>query len=196
MPFSDPTAHPILRDAIAERAAPGDTFLDCGVGCGITGRIIREACDGATITGLEVYAPYVTSDKLRIMQRDQWGLYHELYDSMVLGPEGEMCTWLDGTRSQQHDFVIFGDSLEHVTEAEAEEALADARAIARKAVLVTTPLKYLRDGVWYWVGQTEAFGNAHEAHLKHWQRHELEALGLTFLGSGEKASVFVWDRGD
>jgi len=209
MPFSDASAHVYLAEAIRARIEPGDapTVLDCGTGCGMTAKVAKGVCPEARITGLEIFAPYVVDDAQREMQRSKWGLHHHLYESMVIGQLADFRSYLleaeyrfvRGIRGVPHkpqrfDFVIFGDSLEHVTEEEAVEAMVSAKRVARVAVIVCLPLEYIDgEGFRHWVPQGEVYGNPHEAHLKHWKREELEDLGLVHAGDGEIASVFVYD---
>lgn len=197
MPFSDAACHPILAEAILERLEPGGdySFLDCGVGCGLTGKIIKRVCPEANLVGLEIYAPYVTNDKLRKIQEEKWGLYHDRYDSLLLGGAGDFRRFLDmqAEIGGEWEFVVFGASLEHVKAEEAEEAIEHAKKIADH-VLVTLPLAFYVGGQLHGVPQGEVFGNPREAHLKHWHLHEVEALGFNLIGKGGVSSCLAWDK--
>jgi len=142
------------------------------------------------LTGLEIFAPYVLVDEFRDLQRSNWGIYHGLYESMIIGPIADFRKALPRIDNVSYDIVVFGDSIEHVEEADAARAIIEARRIARHAVIVTTPLMHERAGMTYCVPQSSQFGNDAEAHLKYWRREELEALGLVHVGTGELSSCF------
>ena len=196
MPYSDTTAHPALVAALKTMVYPGvaHTFLDCGVGAGWTAVLIQQACPIARITGLEIYAPYVLDKAIRAEVEADCGLYHCLYESMVIGKLGDFRLFLPGQASDAYDFVIFGDSLEHVTRPEGEEALAAAQAVARRAVVAVVPSVRHVEGQDYVLDQGEVFGNEHEAHLTHWWPQELESFGGRAAGHGKFATVYVWEK--
>lgn len=196
MPYSDNTTHPAFVAAIQAMVDPGvaHTFLDCGVGAGWTAVLIRQACPEARITGLEVFAPYVLDTAKRAEVEAECGLYHHLYESMIVGRLGDFRLFLPEQASGSYDFVVFGDSLEHVARSEGEEALAAAQAVARRAVVAVIPSVQRIEGQDYALVQGVAFGNSHEAHLAHWWPRQLEALGGRAAGHGQFATVYVWEQ--
>jgi ubiquinone/menaquinone biosynthesis C-methylase UbiE len=196
MPTSDKTAHKYIKEALQRHASPTEKIrcLDLGMGGGETAYVIREYCPQARIVGLEIYAKYLLDEDLREYQRNNFGpLRHDLYDSLILGDMGDFRSYLPTVADNAFDFVIFGDSLEHVTGEEGEAALEQSRRVAARAVIVSTPLVRVKKGIMYWVPQGELFGNPHEAHRKLWRRDELEFLGGVWVGAGDRADCLVWD---
>jgi len=195
MPFSDPTCHPILAEALRTRHAgdgEGLRVLDCGVGVGLTGKIIRTVWPKCDLTGLEIFAPYVVDGATRNKLMRAHGVYFAVYDSLIIGKAADFREFLPASTSW--DVIVFGASLEHVTEADAVSVVGCAQEKA-SSVLVTIPLVSYIEGVAYGVPQGTVYGNPAEAHLKHWHLDEMEDLGFRLVRKGKVSSCLAWDKG-
>ena len=127
-----------------ERIAPA-TVLDIGPGSGVYGRIVRDVAPSARLVGVEAWAPYVDEFWLR-----------DVYDEVIVGDARELSNW-------NYDLVIFGDVLEHMSEADASLLWAKA-ASARCRVLMSIPIIHYP--------QCAEHGNPFEVHVVDDWSHE------------------------
>lgn len=168
MPHSDPTLRPYVRE-IVRRLQPA-TVLDVGPGSGSYGRLVREEAPGAEVCGVEIFAPYV----------EEFGLL-EVYDRVDVAD-------VRGLGTMEHDLVILGDVLEHMTAAEAlavwEVARRDSPAVVASIPTVHWP-------------QGESHGNPHEEHVvDDWTVDKVLAHfpGITEHRVSPLTSVFLAER--
>lgn len=177
MPHSDPSivehltrAVRMMLDQTAERPF---TVLDCGVGVGYVGRALRtsEYSTPMTIKGIEIFAPYVEDGPVREKLEVSSGVFHHLYDEVIIG---DFVPYLEEAEPRSVHAVIFGNSLEYIAPEQAGFTLTKARRVAKCGVVVTAPI-VVRP-------QAAVLGdNRHEQRL-HWERGEWERRGGIFLG--------------
>lgn len=187
MPHSDPStvehltrALRMMLDQTAERPF---TVLDCGVGAGYVGRALRTAeyKTPMTIKGLEIFAPYVENGPVRQRLEVSSGVFHHLYDEVIIG---DFVPYIDEAEPRSVHAVIFGDSLEHVEPEQAGLTLTKARRMAKCGVVVNAPIVHYPQGA--------VLGNAHEAHRLHWARGEWERRGGIYLGGNDIVGCFLF----
>lgn len=186
MPYADSsTDEPMIRSLrwmVQKPHAGSFTVIDCGVGAGRIAKVLRDAqlVPDMTITGIEVFAPYIEPGPTR--DRIGAGAFLMLYDHIILA---DFCAWLEyDAKTQSADVVIFGDSLEHVEPEQALKTLAHARRVARIGVIVNAPIIHYPQG--------EILGNVHEIHRLHWSRAEWEKLGGVYVGGNDIVGCFVF----
>lgn len=148
-------------------------FLDCGVGFGVYGAVIRQWVDGgywpgkrAYICGIEGFAEY---------RNPAWELYDYMHAGMTIQE------WLAAGFSDRYDVILLLDVLEHFEKDEGADVLTGLkRHLNPGGVLyVGTPQIHIEQGA--------AYGNKLEIHRSLWTHKELEAIGFTTIQSGTKA---------
>ncbi len=169
MPQSSAEGKPWTREVVERLAAEVGplTVLDVGPGVGTYAKLLAGPAV-AHITGLEVWAPYVETYRLR-----------DHYDEIVVGDART-------TPLPEVDLVIMGDVAEHMVEAEARELWRRACAAAKHAVILSIPI------VHYPQGHLE--GNPHEHHVEEDWDHDrvIEAFeGITDWWTGSVVGVYV-----
>lgn len=143
-----------------------ETVLDVGPGRGTYARVL--AGTGVTIDAVEIFEPYLRRYDLP-----------SLYRTVAVADVRE---W----DSFDYDLVIFGDVLEHVSEADMVAVFERARTQARH-VLVSVPVIHYPQG--------ESHGNPHEEHV---QEHITPELLHRLFGQPDVEAVyevtgtFVW----
>lgn len=185
MPHSEQATNVYLIEDLRKRLFPGAKVLDCGIGAGWSGKCVREAAEGkkVQITGLEIYLPYLIDWSKRSRLQ---ACCHDVYDTIVAGAMGDMYVFLrDFAWPNGYDFVLFGDSLEHLREDKALETLDRARIAAQQAVYVKAPIVNYPQG--------PKLGNAAEEHMIQFDRARWESLGGRCLGQSASVGVFVWE---
>ncbi len=169
MPMSSDEGKPWIRERIWSLAgADPVSVLDIGPGVGTYAKLLRGPAV-AHLTGLEVWAPYVETYRLR-----------EHYDEIVIGDART-------TRLPQADVVVLGDVLEHMPRTDALQLWERSATAARRAVYLSIPI------VHYPQGEIEA--NPYEVHVEDDWDHDsvLQAfggIGAHWLGS----EVGVYER--
>lgn len=143
MPHSDFSNKPWMSRQI-ERIAPA-SVLDVGPGSGTYGRIVRDVAPGARLVGVEAWEPYIDEFALR-----------DVYDEILVQDARELDDW-------SYDLVIFGDVLEHMSEADASLLWAKA-ASGRGRVLMSIPIIHYP--------QCAEHGNPYEVHVVEDWSHE------------------------
>jgi hypothetical protein len=137
MPYSDPANKDWTIEKIKELKPK--RVLDVGAGAGTYGSLIKDALPGVIVDAIEVWEPYIIDFNLR-----------DRYDNVFLVDAREH-------EDFNYDLVIFGDILEHMTEAEAvrvwEKALSQAGTC-----IVSIPIIHYHQG--------EEFGNPYEVHVE------------------------------
>jgi ubiquinone/menaquinone biosynthesis C-methylase UbiE len=187
MPTSDPAtvgpmqrAITLLMEQTHERPL---RILDCGVGAGWVGRTVRAMglTEGIQLDGIEIYEPYLTKSEVRHKMEVSVGVFHHLYDKIVLG---DFTKLLAAAEDRSAHIVIFGDSLEHVEPEQAKKTLLRARRVTKLGVIVNAPIVNYPQG--------ELLGNIHERHLLQWPRQTWERHGGIHLGGNETVGCFVY----
>jgi predicted TPR repeat methyltransferase len=117
------------------------SVLDVGAGQGTYANILWGAV--AQIDGIEVWEPYVS----------EFSLFAK-YNKLTLGDAREV---LASTPDNYYDLVIFGDILEHMTEAEALTCWQEAARIASWG-LISVPIIHYPQGA--------EGGNPYEVHVQ------------------------------
>lgn len=132
------------------RPAP-KTVLDVGPGFGKYGVLLREYLDPTPgqIDAVEAWTPYIDAHGLR-------GIYGDVFpvDATRMGKE----------HLDEYDLVMMGDVIEHMEKGDALAFLSNCRGW----VVIATPLVHFDTGP----GLPPT-----EAHVSHWERHDLEATG-------------------
>jgi predicted TPR repeat methyltransferase len=124
------------------------TVLDVGAGSGTYARLLRPL--GCTLDAVEIWPPYLEEYSLSSLYRDVF-----VEDVRVMAHSSD---W-----NASYDLIVFGDVLEHMTEAESLSVWAWAHRVARWG-LISLPIVH-----WPQAG-TE---NPHEAHVQDhvsWER--------------------------
>jgi len=112
--------------------------IDVGPGSGTYGRIVRDVTTDAYLVGVEAWEPYINEFGLRA-----------IYDEIAVMDAREFTNW-------ESDLVIFGDVLEHMSEADALELWNAASAQASK-ILMSIPIIHYP--------QCAEHGNPYEVHV-------------------------------
>jgi len=132
-----------------------DSILD--LGCGILQEFDGHVPHAGDFLGVDVFIPY-----LEVMKNKMLTLVGELPD---------VCnSFLDDS----FDVVLLLDVVEHLTKENGVQALAQCARIARKRVIVFTPVGYCKQEAW------EAWGLpfcSYQKHLSGWSVEELEKDG-------------------
>jgi 2-polyprenyl-3-methyl-5-hydroxy-6-metoxy-1,4-benzoquinol methylase len=164
------------------------SFLDVGCGFGRWGFLVREQNDvlherytreswKTRIDAVEVFEPYISAH------------HRYLYDNIYVGRIEQLLPKLDS-----YDVIFAGEILEHIEKEASLAVLAQMRAKARKALIVSVPLGH------DWP-QGEVFDNPAEAHVSTWTSAELKRLGartiLTYRHDRtRKYAVAVWPKAE
>jgi hypothetical protein len=167
MPRSADEARPWIHEQM-ERMGPG-SVLDVGPGVGTYRRALSDLPLGPW-TCVEVWEPYVGIYGLR-----------EQYDTVIVADIRDH-EW------QPVDYVILGDVLEHLPYTDALTVWANARANARKAVVLSLPI--------YPYPQGPLEGNHHETHLHDWSTAQVlaELAGITSYREFSIVGAFLAER--
>lgn len=142
-----PTSSRVNKEWICEkfkRFAPvNPTVIDVGAGMGTYSDLLRTP--GSHWTGIEAFERYV----------GDYGLA-EKYDSLMVNDVRRLVLM------DWHDVAIFGDVLEHMSEAEAYKTVSRFLTFSRN-ILISVPVGHVPQGA--------AFGNEFERHRHDWN-HE------------------------
>ena len=146
-----------LGDRVQKEVSPTDTVLD--LGCGIMQATLdtcptypptRLKC--AHITGVDLYEPYLD------VLKDETGV-----TVLRLSIPSQLPVFVDNS----YDVVLLNDVLEHLEPTPAALALVEAERIARKKIIINTPIMY--DNNEYAMSDTYPYKNLGENEL---QRHQ------------------------
>lgn len=165
-----PTSHSQGKDVALDwyRQIAPTTVVDVGPGLGTYARLMRQHLRRDHWTGIEAWQPYIDTYNLT-----------GLYDSVLIADARDV-----EPETLKADLVIFGDVLEHMTQAEARALLDKARDVAAN-IIVSVPVLHL--------DQDDVGGNPYERHVEHWtyeqMRDELEA-GLVKMWWGDVLAYF------
>jgi ubiquinone/menaquinone biosynthesis C-methylase UbiE len=161
-------------------------ILDCGVGVGIVGNSIKNVFgDDVDIYGVEIHAAYINDENLKAILKDKYGLFHECYKDIEID---DMRFMLRKLPSKSVDYVVFGDSLEHIPEPDIIPTLSDAMRVSRFGVFVNAPIVVMPQGAVY--------DNEYETHHVHYDRKKWESLGSKCLGESENHRVAMFYFGN
>lgn len=157
MPMSSAEGKEWIRERIAGLATTRPvSVLDIGPGVGTYAKLLADL-PIASMTGIEVYEPYVHTYRLR-----------EYYDEIVVADAREV-------EFPAADVVILGDVAEHMSEDDALNLWDKARTAAKQAVFLSIPVVHYPQG--------EIEGNPHEVHVVDDWDHE--RVLKTFPGIGQ-----------
>lgn len=135
------------------------SLLDAGCGPGKPGRIIKRHRNIFTV-GADIFFPYLISGKER-----------QIHDEYVLCDVRKL-----PFKENSFDVVLCKEVIEHLEKAEGEEVIREMEQIARRQVIITTPV-----GIWV---QPEYDSNPFQEHLSAREPIEMETLGYTVRGVG------------
>lgn len=136
MPYSHNETNSWIADKI--RQIQPKSILDVGAGAGTLETIVRnDAKSTATLDCVEVWEPYISRFNLETKYNSVFNIDARLFNK-----------W-------DYDLVIFGDVLEHMTEAEAKDLWHKAARNCKYAI-ITIPIIHFPQG--------EEEGNPYEAH--------------------------------
>jgi len=79
-------------------------------------------------------------------------------------------------RSRSFDTVLFLETIEHMEREEGARALEEVERVARRQVIVSTPVAFVPQGAYG--------GNPHQEHRSFWTPHEMRRRGYTVRGIG------------
>jgi SAM-dependent methyltransferase len=137
----------------------GKSLLDVGCGQGRVGSVIKRHRDIYTV-GVDAYNPY-----LELCKKDN------SYDKLIQSDVRKL-----SFENKSFDVVLCTQLIEHLEKAEAYELIKRMEDIARKQIVITTP-----------VGKYEAHardGNDLQEHKSTWQPAELKQMGYSIRGVG------------
>lgn len=145
------------------------------------------------ITGLEIYKNYIIYQKnnpehnqIRYYFNLYGEIYHNLYNSIISGEKGNFIEYIKNMK-EKYDYIIFGDSLEHIEKQDAVNIINIAKQKINKAIIILIPIiEYEQD---------EVLGNIYEKHLSQWKKEEIEnILGLKYINKGETTGLFIYEN--
>lgn len=178
-----PSSRPDHLSALAylvERVAP-KSILDLGIGSGFKGAFFREYTDvwdhgiidrkdAIKIHGVEIFPEY---------KNPLW----DQYDYVHIG---DLLTHLGTQKADAWDLVHCGDVIEHLTQAQGMQLIQEVARVARKAAVIVTPVRVLKQGV--------VFGNEHERHVSEWGPIDFSfEYGWKSYSFGN-VGMHVWER--
>lgn len=174
MPTSSPAGKPELAAYLARKQGraigKGLNVLDVGAGDGGMFQRMRAggAYRGAYWIAVEAWAPFVHEFKL-----------DEMYDKVIVAD----VRWLDWRRLPDLDTVFFGDVLEHMTTAEAIDAVAVARTLSN-LVAASFPTADRCRQVWS------------SAHTNWFDNHVVARIKLAAAAEDFGVPIWQWEGGD
>lgn len=149
------------------------SIIDVGAGSGTYADLLQAKLQDCVFRAIEIHEPYI----------ERFGLLAK-YKDIVLDDVRNWsvdCVYNEFTAA---DVVILGDVLEHLSHEDALAVWSTARAVARKAVLLSLPI------VEYPQGAVD--GNEHEAHLHTWSHEAVlaELDGIVDWWTGSQIGVY------
>jgi SAM-dependent methyltransferase len=162
---------PIITDIfLSFKDRTGFKILDCGIGFGFYGAVVRQWLDGGVspwrtyLLGIEGFEDY---------ESPCWNLYNWIHTCTIQH-------YLDSPLSANDTFsvILLLDVLEHFTKEEGTKILEKLKGkLAPGGVLyVGTPS--------IWIEQGSAYGNILECHQSLWTSENLEDLGFSVILDG------------
>ena len=165
MPSSRATSVPYVVNAVKQLKP--ESVLDVGVGFGKYGHLFREYTDivaseaeparyeksnwRCRVDGIEGHAAYLTP------------MHEYLYDTVHVGLAQDVLPTLE---DRTYDLVWIGDVIEHFTPEDGRQVIAEAARVAKKAVLMATPSRF--------VAQEDACDNELERHRSCWTKQDFK----------------------
>ena len=165
---------PLEFDPIIISKVLGSKILDVGSGYGKWGFLVKKyfwAISGyydasPTVAGIDIFFPHLISLK-KI----------NTYDYIVNSDASKI-----PLKNSSFDTVIAVELLEHLGKDDGYAFIEEAKRVAIKRVIITTPnFKCLRGGM----KGLDGF-NVYENHKSYWKVSELESMGFKCYGSGIK----------
>ena len=149
VPFSSEPGKAWIKEKVEAHRGKIAEVLDVGAGSGTYVKLLRNSVlPDSYFTAIEVWEPYVEQFRLG-----------DLYDEVRVGNGLEVLSQIT------YDLAIFGDVLEHVSQADAISMVERFRW--RYAVLSLPVMEY---------PQGAYMGNPHEAHVATWTAEEVRAV--------------------
>ncbi|MCW3989880.1 MAG: class I SAM-dependent methyltransferase [Candidatus Bathyarchaeota archaeon] len=131
-------------------------IIDIASGNGLWGFYIRTRANGLpNIIGLDIWPPYIK----RIYRLN-------IYNSMICADVRRM-----PFKENSFDIVLACEVLEHIPKSEGKNVLYELERLARRMIIVTTPLGFIYQG--------EIDGNIYERHISAWTAEEFEERGYS-----------------
>lgn len=145
---------PVL--ALLPQSLDGLRILDCAIGLGLWGHMIRIHKDGwPHLVGNDIWEPHITKQKAL-------GIYDELY----------VCDVRDlPFPDRSFDIVLACEVLEHLDHDDGAVFFSEIERVSRGRVIVSTPRGFME--------QDADYGNIHEKHRSGWLPQELVDRGYT-----------------
>jgi SAM-dependent methyltransferase len=167
MPLSSSEGKDWIKQRVQALASESPlAILDIGPGVGTYAKLLAGPAV-KSLTGIEIYAPYVDTYRLRTY-----------YDEIIVGD----ARLVDFPES---DVVILGDVAEHMSEPDALALWHKAAATARRAVFLSIPIVHYP--------QHEIEGNPHETHVvDDWSHDRVLAAfdGIDSFWTGTEVGVY------
>lgn len=160
MPIGSFVTIPVVAFELSERKPK--TVLDLGIGFGMWGAVVREWVDmgvrpyNTIIHGVEAFIDYYSP---------LWKLYNKIHHLLIQ----------DFEPTQNYDFIIFADVLEHFSAEQGAMVLEKIKQWLNPGgvLMVATPGLF--------VPQENVYGNELERHLSLWLPADLQAHGFEIL---------------
>jgi len=140
------------------------SVLDVGCGGGNPMKIIKKHRRLYSV-GIDVFAPYIQGQRI--------------HDHYVVGDARFL-----PFKKRSFDAVICLQLIEHIPKKDGARLLKEIEAIARRQVVVTTPVGFMP--------RNEVCGNPYERHVSGWEREEVEKLGYDIRSHGAR---FIFGNG-
>ena len=147
-------------------------ILDLGIGFGFYGAVVRQWLD----QGVRPWSTYLAGV-------EAWGRYcnplWDLYDLVTVNTIQDYLT----SSTEQFDFVIMNDVLEHLAPEEGRKVLQEIEPVINPGghLIVGTPARYFE--------QDAVNGNEFERHRSYWTADQLRPLGFTILLDGSEPQL-------
>ncbi len=167
MPYSDGTFDDLSSLVVKQLTI--HRCLDIGAGNGKYGKLVREFHPNAHIIGIEIEPDYITRFQL-----------HGIYNEVWCMPAQDM---IDSKIDDAYDFVMIGDTLEHLKKSDGIDLL-NFLVYRTRYMLVIYPERYLQ-GSWE--------GYRSEAHISFWKDSDFH--GLDYILARRRSAVAVGVNG-
>jgi SAM-dependent methyltransferase len=175
------SSSPVCLDSVVIPLVWGPKILDVGCGFGRWGYLCTtnywETHDAELgripeIVGIDGFLP-----NLRMIKNN--GCYTQVVNALV--PPLPF-------KSDTFDTVIMVELIEHLEERKAADVIAEAKRVARRRVILSTPnFPAFRPG-----HDTMTGFNNLEAHVSYWSRKQLRQFGFSLYGAGWRPNFRYW----
>jgi len=145
------------------------SILDLGCGKGINMSVINSS-KRLFAVGIDIFLPYLRECKRR-------GIYDEVLQCDVRNVP---------FKSKSFDIVFCGQLIEHLDKEDAWSLIREAEGIARRRVIITTPVGMYKPVIFE--------ENLYQEHKSAWVPYELTALGYKVRGSGVQITSMIVER--